>query len=289
MANAQFVPIIEPVKEALNGLDRTLKAICDANGKAIVIVNPDYGDHASDGTDISKLLQDNFGDKKTISAGVLLKESMSADIAYQYYETHKDHSPVFIHAGFTEPKVLADKLQRAQIAAPHVFVEKYCGKLYWRHFKGSQRVLIRDGFVRRKNADYPPVEKFSDLHVTFEEEGMNGFGDFLVVGDDYSEGGGPAYAVAIHLTHIDPDKDDVMYVYHFLSTTNDTPTDPAGKFSQALEKLIAKLNSGASHLVEGSSIAEFRELHEKKHFPGLGHVKKLAMKHHLETLADFLS
>ena len=144
MANAQFVPIIEPVKEALNGLDRTLKAICDANGKAIVIVNPDYGDHASDGTDISKLLQDNFGDKKTISAGVLLKESMSADIAYQYYETHKDHSPVFIHAGFTEPKVLADKLQRAQIAAPHVFVEKYCGKLYWRHFKGSQRVLIRD-------------------------------------------------------------------------------------------------------------------------------------------------
>ena len=29
---------------------------------------------------------------------------------------------------------------------------------------------------------------------------MDGFGDFLIVGDDYSDTGGPAYAVAIHLT-----------------------------------------------------------------------------------------
>jgi hypothetical protein len=31
---------------------------------------------------------------------------------------------------------------------------------------------------------------------------MDGFGDFLIVGDDYSESGGPAYAIAIHLTFI---------------------------------------------------------------------------------------
>lgn len=30
-----------------------------------------------------------------------------------------------------------------------------------------------------------------------------------------------------------------MYVYHFVSDTRDTPTDPAGKFAQALAKLIA--------------------------------------------------
>ena len=110
-----------------------------------------------------------------------------------------------------------------------------------------------------------------------------------MVGNDYSEGGGPAYAVAIHLTYIDPGKDDVMYVYHFLSTTNNTPTDPAGKFGQALERLIGKLDSGTSNLFEGSAIEEFRELHAKKHFPGLGYVKKLSMKHHIETLANFLS
>src|SRR3546814_6797061 len=78
------------------------------------------------------------------------------------------------------------------------------------------------------------MEEFSDLHVTYGDHGMAGFGDFLIVGDVYSEGGGPAYAVAIHLTFIDPDKDDVMYIYHFVSDTKDTPTDPAGKFAQAL-------------------------------------------------------
>ena len=116
---------------------------------------------------------------------------------------------------------------------------------------------------------------------------MDGFGDFLIVGDDYSEGGGPAYAVAIHLTFIDPDKDDAMYIYHFVSKTKDTPTDPAGKFAEALKKLINKLDSGTSNLLETSAVKEFRELYAKGHFPGLGSVKKLSMKHHIETLADY--
>ena len=118
---------------------------------------------------------------------------------------------------------------------------------------------------------------------------MDGFGDFLIVGDDYSESGGPAYAVAIHLTFIDPDNDDVMYIYHFVSDTNDTPTDPAGKFAQALKKLINKLESERSNLYETSAIKEFRDLHAKEHFPGLGYVKKLSMKHHIETLAQYLA
>ena len=105
---------------------------------------------------------------------------------------------------------------------------------------------------------------------------------------DYTEGGGPAYAVAIHLTFIDPDADEVMYIYHFVSTTKDTPTDPAGKFAQALDKLVKKLDGGTSHLFDSSAIKEFRDLHKKGHFPGLGSVKKLSMNHHIETLANFL-
>ena len=60
------------------------------------------------------------------------------------------------------------------------------------------------------------------------------------------------------------------------------------KFGQALAKLIAKLDSGNSKLLETEAIKEFRELHEKGHFPGLGYVKKLSMKHHIETLADYI-
>jgi hypothetical protein len=91
------------------------------------------------------------------------------------------------------------------------------------------------------------------------------------------------------LTFIDPDKDDAMFIYHFVSKTRDTPTDPAGKFAEALDKLITKLDSGTSMLFETSAISEFRELHARGHFPGLGYVKKLSMKHHIETLANYFS
>ena len=289
LAQANFSPIIEPVKETLNGLDRTLKAICDANGTAVVIVNPFHGDHAADGDGITALLKESFHDKGAITAGILLRDDMSPDEAIACYERHKAHHPTFVHAGFTEPKALVEKLGDKFQDTQHVFFEAHCGKLYRKHLQGSKRILLRDGFRRRRNADHPLVEEFSDLHITYSEEGMNGFGDFLIVGDDYTEGGGPAYAVAIHLTFIDPDKDDVMYLYHFVSTTKDTPTDPAGKFGQAIGKLVIKLDAGDSKLFESSAIKEFRDLHAKGHFPGLGLVKKLSMKHHIETLADYFA
>ena len=132
-----------------------------------------------------------------------------------------------------------------------------------------------------------PFLIFMNLHATFPEEGMDGFGDFLIVGDDYIESGGPAYAIAIHLTFIDPAQDDVMKIYHFISDRQDTPLDPAGKFAEALAKMIETLDSHESNLLETDAVEEFRSLHNKGHFPGLGYVKKLSMSHHIETLADF--
>lgn len=289
LAQSNFCPIIEPVKETLKGLHKSLTEICQANGKAVVIVNPLHGDHSGSGKEISELLAEAYLEKPGISAGILLREDMTPADALASYEKHFAHQPMFIHAGFTEARELAELLGERLQQTRHAFFEAKCGKLYRRHYDGAFRVLIRDGFQKKKNADYPPLEDYSDLHITFPDEGMSGFGDFLIVGDDFSEGGGPAYAVAIHLTFIDPKKDDTMYIYHFVSTTRDTPTDPAGKFGQALTKLIEKYNNGNSNLHETSAILEFIDLHQKGHFPGLGVVKKLSMKHHIETLASFFA
>lgn len=288
LAKNNFQPIIEPVRESLGGLKKALKAICDDNGRAIVIVNPYHGDHQEDGTIITDLLHEDFKSNDNIVAGILLRSDMTVNEVITCYEKHAEHNPVLIHAGFTESKALAAKLEDKMPGLTNVFIEDHAKLLYRKRFDQSIRILVRDGFKRQRNADYPPMEEFSDLHVTYDDLGMVGFGDFLIVGDVYSESGGPAYAVAIHLTFIDPDKDDVMYIYHFVSDTRDTPTDPAGKFAQALAKLIEKLDSGTSHILEAEAIKEFRTLHEKGHFPGLGYVKKLSMKHHIETLAAYL-
>lgn len=285
---SDFVPIIEPVKQSLGALQRTIALLVEKETKAIVIVNPFHGDHAADGESISALLAEDCDDCEEISAGILLKEETTLDEAVACCDDHSDHPIALIHAGFSHGKELAARLAGRLANMQNVFFDKRSSKLYQRHFSGGSRVLIRDGFERRKNREYPPIEFFSDLHATYQDEGMDGFGDFLMVGDDYSESGGPAYAVAIHITFIDRDRDDEMHIYHFVSDRQDTPTDPAGKFAEALAKLMRVLNSRGNKIFESTAIAEFRQLSARGHFPGLGYVKKLSMKHHIETLAHYL-
>jgi hypothetical protein len=287
MAQARFVPIIEPVRQSLNGLQRALDAVCAVGGEAVVIVNPFHGDHSEGSTGITSLLEKGYLKGPFIRPGLLLNEGLSLEEALACYENHKQHKLVLVHAGFPDGKALSEKLGKNAKSIPSVFVDSAGIRIYRRHFPSDLQVFIKDGFERRRNADHPPVERFSDLHLTFKDDGFKGFGDFLVVGDEYSESGGPAYAVAIHLTFMDPDQDDVMFIYHFVSTDRHTPTDPAGKFGQALKKLIDELDTGKSKLLETTAIKEFRKLHERQHFPGLGYVKKLSMNHHIETLAEY--
>jgi hypothetical protein len=287
LANSGFVPIVEPVKEALNGLGRALASVGDAGGRAVVIVNPHHGDHADDGERIIEFLDAGSLEGADVSPAVLLKEQFPVDEAVRLCEEFEEQQVTLIHAGFTNGAALAEALGASMNGFRHVFLEDSCGRLYRRHFRGNDRILLRDGFERRRNRDHPPVEFYSDLHVTFAEEGMNGFGDFLTVGDDYSEGGGPAYAVAIHLTFIDSEQDNAMFVRHFLSRRQDTPTDPAGKFAEALDAMIGDLDRRESPILETTAVQEFRQLHADRHYPGLGYAKKLSMQHHIEILADY--
>lgn len=290
LSEVGFVPVIEPVKESLNGLKKCLDAICDASGKAIVIVNPHYGDYSQDGGNISTLLNDDYLESDDVLAGILLTDQTEIDEIVELCEAHSEHGIALVHAGFAGGKLLAERLGGDAIAEmKHLFFEDYCGKLYRKHFVSDERVLLRDGFEKRRNKDYPKIELYSDLHVTYEDEGVGGFGDFLTVGDDYSESGGPAYAVAIHLTFINDEDEDQMFVYHFISDRQDTPTDPAGKFGEALAKLITEIDKPTNNVLETSAVREFRDLHTRGHFPGLGYVKKLSMRHHIETLADYFS
>ncbi len=49
------------------------------------------------------------------------------------------------------------------------------------------------------------------------------------------------------------------------------------------------LNKPNSKILETKAVQEFRKLHKEGHFPGLGHVKKLSMNHHIETLAHYFN
>ena len=287
LAEKKFVPIIEPVNERLSSLEKTLDRLCDKNARVILIMNPKIGDHSGDSRNLREFVNEHYHEQENLICGLLLTEKTSAAEAVELCKAF-DKEIALIHAGFSQAKELSKAINNFENVDTSIFFEGHCGKLYQRHFADhSNRILIRDGFERRRNRDYPPTEFFSDLHATFELEGMDGFGDFLIVGDQYSENGGPAYTVTIHLTYIDSDKDDEMHICHFKSDRQDTPKDPAGKFAEALEKLISALDQGDSKILETQAVDEFRAFHERGHYPGLGYLKKLSMKHHIETLAKF--
>ena len=68
-----------------------------------------------------------------------------------------------------------------------------------------------------------------------------------------------------------------MQIYHFKSQRQDTILDPAGKFGEALAEMMGCINNPKSKVLETSAVKEFKTLHDRKHFPGLGYVKKLSM------------
>lgn len=287
LSENNMTPIIEPVRGNIAGLERALNAIVESKGKSIVVINPQVGDFQYDPSPIVDFLQEKFSYTDGVSAGIILDNKTSVNDVLKCLSKYKNLKPVLIHNGFAQPKELSQELGVSLKSTVNVFINNNEGMLYRRHFKDSVRVLIKDSFVSQRNADYDLVDSFSESHITYQDIGFDGFGDFLTVGDNFSETGGPAYAVAIHLTFINPDKDDVMFVYHFVSDDKNSPTDPGGKFAQALSKLIKLLDSGSSMLYETEAIREFRELHDRGHFPGLGVVKKLSMMHHIETLAIY--
>lgn len=286
LAKADFAPIIELVREQKAGLKKALDSIRDANGSAIVIANPQIGDLTESGDGIVSFVKNQFEPEDGIRFGLIVTDGQTLDQIKASFQEFGDFPKDLIHFGFSSPKALSDYAVEESVLV-HVFPEGYSGKLYQRNFKKKgSRILLRDGFEQLRNRDHPDTaEFFSDLHVTYEEEGMNGFGDYLIVGDEYRESGGPAYTIAIHLTFIDSRHDDTMFILHFKSDRQDTPKDPAGKFAEALAKLISHLDGSSSQFYETTAIQEFRQLHETGHYPGLGYVKKLAMKHHIETMA----
>ena len=294
--NAEFLeknnihPIIEPVKSNFRALMRTAKVLNEKEVDCTLIVNPLVGQEpVKTSSNLKKLIDDSFRSYKNLSIGYILDAKSRISGLTTLLKKYGNLNFSILHYGYTNGEEVANAIKDFNNIKSHVFIDGFAGKLYRRHFNkdGIERVLIRDGFKQqRKNSLYPHNEHFSDLHITFTDEEMDGFGDYLIVGDDYAETGGPAYAVAIHLTYLD--RDDDMLIYHFISERTESPIDPGGKFLEALEKLVQEIKKPESLIFKSKACSKYLELHKKKHYPGLGYVKKLSMQHHIELIADFI-
>lgn len=150
----------------------------------------------------------------------------------------------------------------------------------------KQKVLFEARFEKKsRNVDYANItdEPFSSDHIYYEQDGYVGFSDYSVIGAVYSNTGFAPYAVAIHIVYFDKEKN--LRIHHFVSKTNDDITDPAGKFAEALEKLV---EWNQTQKLDTNAIRSLEEMYSKHIYPGLGTVKKLSIMHHLELMSKYL-
>ncbi|OGR01675.1 MAG: hypothetical protein A2511_09780 [Deltaproteobacteria bacterium RIFOXYD12_FULL_50_9] len=289
MTQAAIVPIIEPVKQNMSGLHRALEALVEKNVRFVLIFNPQCGALCDiNPALINELVNGTLSEYHNFSLGYIVTQDTLLSNVTSFCKS-ASHPVTIVHSGYQHGRELADALNSQKNVSEHIFIEEYCSKLYRKHFSKKTRVLVRDGFIKRTNREHPEVEHFSDLHITYKEESVDGFGDFLIVGDDYNEGGGPAYTIAIHLTFIDAAEDDDMFVKHYLSDRTNTPVDPGGKFLEALQKLVDDVEKKSSKIYRSEAVNEYVKFHEREHYPGLGYIKKLSMQHHIELMINSLT
>ena len=173
ISKSKIIPIIEPVKKNLKPLNRAIDQLESFNTEYIYVVNPICGEFTEDNKD----LINNIQKSENIIIGIIITAETNIDEIIRYLFSFSNFKLALLHQGFTDGKELASKIKDFNIVK-HVFVNTEQNKLYQRQFKNQgDRILIRDSFRKTKNANYPKGEHFSDLHITYEEENMDGFGN----------------------------------------------------------------------------------------------------------------
>jgi hypothetical protein len=281
-------PVLEPVKRSTSSFERGLDSLVQNNMNFNVIVNPGHGDFVTNPSGITEVVRGKLNAYTNFQFGVIINQFTNLEfITNQLQDIGFDRSLTLIHTGrVNDVDALAEWCLTRDIKF-NLHGENFPVRRYRGIITGDTKVLLEDKFIPQvKNADYlnTPDEFFSDDHLYFEDDGFVGFGDFLTIGNDYAESGWLPYAIAIHFTYARPDNE--IWIRHFVSDSNSDTTDVAGKFGEALEKLIEFINE---HNINTLAANEFRELHNDGHYPGLGSLKKLSIKNHIELVHNLLT
>ena len=276
-----IVPIIEPVKMT-STLQKTLTVFNKKGLNLIFIKNPSVGYYISEiNSDKAKQLPLYKALQAEIDNANILKALLFNERIKEFRDDLSDVSAAIV------PKVdSADDYLGLLKDKPIIYTVIDDKRGLRRMAKGS-KIALEDCFIRKeRNIDYKDNvdEFFSDWHTSYLEEGYEGFSDFSIVGEKYTESGFAPIAVAIHIVYLDKKKN--LRIHHFVSDSNEGIKDTAGKFGEAVHEL--KTWCRKNNVSETRGLKSLYECADIGKFPGLGVVKKYSIMHHLELMSNLL-
>lgn len=283
-------PIIEPVKLSPT-LTSALGELRDNDINFTLIINPTVGDLVGKMREITALIQTELNQYKNFQVGINIFKGVKHEAIQKELSSMKkqDLKLTLIHSiELADVRALINAYSKIASIENNVINSspEKTGRRYYREFDSQTRVRLEDNFaVQNKNSQYLAIEesRFSEEHLYFKEDGFKGFSDFLTIGDNYSDSGFLPFAVAIHISYVDTEMK--IRIKHFVSDSNEDTADTAGKFSEALEKLV---NWSKTIKDKTKALKLFDELYQSQHFPGLGTLKKLSIMHHIELVMTLI-
>jgi hypothetical protein len=282
-------PIIEPVKASAT-LSKTLEILRDDNINFNIIINPTNGELVSKSDNILSLLSLILSDYDNFQIGILVDKNTNPQHITKLIND-SDLNPngiTLIHnAVFEDVDGIMKSYEKCLPITNNVINYDYTSsnRRYDRNFNPSTRVSLSDYFnLQTKNADYAkiPISEFSDEYLHYKSEGFKGFGDYLTIGNNYSNSGFLPYAVAIHISY---NEDNKILIRHFVSDSNDDSSDVGGKFAEANDKLVKWCKSMR---LSTTGLEGFYALYDSGHFPGLGTIKKYSIMNHIELMLKLI-
>lgn len=287
-ASGVIHPVIEPVRTNTDALARCLQVLAEQELGSTVIINPSEGEFRTLPDAPDQILQAiaDSPDPWSVRPGILVTAKTDLNrIRGLLDQPGLTWGPTDLaHVDFISDTTFGDSVTEAS----HQFVSaKEVLRRWYDTPPPGQMVKWADPFPRRpRNLDYVDAQatRFTDDTIYFDDDGFVGFADYATIGREFIEGGSAPRAVVIHLTY--PDAKGRVLIRHFASTSNEDTADPAGKFGEAVDKLVAFADSIE---LTNPAVETFQRHALLGTYPGLGVVKKLSIQNHFYVVMGILS
>lgn len=283
-----ITPILEPVKQQPNALNLAIDEMLDNELKFALILNPKDGDFKHPTVHFDAWFQNKklMENKEGWIPAFLYSKRNAHEISSMIDKSNLERVMIIFRTSIDMDDEDAWEILNNQSIK---YIVNSFGSTISRRLRsklkdtGKQIIRLDDCFKSRvRNADYALEvdELFSEEPFFYAEEGnLDGYSDYTTLPSEYIEGGMLPYALVIHLSY--RKNEEQLYVHHFVSDSNETNNDIRGKFREAARKVAP--------FYEGKSLTEaVREIIEKANapegYPGLGYLKKLSVKNHLELI-----
>lgn len=282
-----IIPIIEPVKNTFNGMRTAIQAMMDNGMKFAVILNPNDGELAREQRNVMDEIP-ILRQRPECWIPAYLYNNQSIDIIRN--SELGNLMVIFRDNVDFSNQAIENLLDSERIA--YVVNSQTENRVARRLMNRLNKQVIRldEKFIpKARNIEYvgSEDEPFTDEYRYYEEDGFVGFSDYLLLPKALADGGSLPMAVVIHLTYERAIPESIVMVMHCCSTTNYDNKNVQLKFFEAAQNALARIEGKFS----GSAIEELRRCVDlaSPRYPGLGVVKKISMKHHLELMNHILS